>query len=158
MTHQNAMRFYNKIAYDTNFEGPGDSMEEGKRLGSVLGDKEVMFMGNHGIMTVGNSVALTFDALYYLERVAMFQVSTTVNCQVRPDPTLVLNLLYHFCCNQIFQVLAMSKGKEQRHIPESVCQKYVDYYNNEKLLKEYAEPHFQSMIRRLHKECPEFAE
>lgn len=77
MTHQNAMRFYNKIAYDTNFEGPGDSMEEGKRLGGVLGNKEVMFMGNHGIMTVGNSVALTFDALYYLERVAMFQVSST---------------------------------------------------------------------------------
>ena len=58
----------------------------------------------------------------------------------------------------IFQVLAMSTGKEQRHIPESVCQKYVDYYNNEKLLKEYAEPHFQSIIRRLYKECPEFAE
>ena len=52
----------------------------------------------------------------------------------------------------------MSTGKEQRHIPESVCQKYVDYYNNEKLLKEYAEPHFQSIIRRLYKECPEFAE
>ena len=80
MTHQNAMRFYNKIAYDTNFEGPGDTFEEGKRLGRVLGDKEVMFMGNHGIMSVGDSVALTFDALYYLERVATFQVYSICNC------------------------------------------------------------------------------
>lgn len=74
MTHQNAMRFYGKIAYDTNFEGPGNSMEEGKRLGTVLDDKEIMVMGNHGIMTVGDSVAHPFDALYYLERVATFQV------------------------------------------------------------------------------------
>ena len=56
-------------------------MEEGKRLGSVLGDKEVLFMGNHGIMTVADSVAMAFDSLYYLERVAMFQVNNYLHGQ-----------------------------------------------------------------------------
>ena len=33
-----------------------------------------MFMSNHGVLTVGKSVAEAYDLLYYLERVAQVQL------------------------------------------------------------------------------------
>ncbi|GIY07584.1 adducin-related protein C1289.14 [Caerostris darwini] len=74
MLHQNSARFYKKIAYDTIYHGLGDSFKEGLRLGEVLEDKSVLFMGNHGILTVAESVDVAFDNMYYLERAAMIQV------------------------------------------------------------------------------------
>ncbi|MBM3520769.1 MAG: hypothetical protein FJX63_08375 [Alphaproteobacteria bacterium] len=65
---QNTARFYNRIAYDSGFEGMADSMDEGARLASVLGNKSTMMMGNHGVLTVGTTVAEAFDAMYFLER------------------------------------------------------------------------------------------
>ena len=36
--------------------------------------KSVLFMGNHGIMVIGPTVAQAFDELYYLEKAAEVQV------------------------------------------------------------------------------------
>src|SRR5262249_24020330 len=55
------------IAYDDNFTGPAFDPAEGERLAKVLGNKTVLFMANHGVTTVGQSVADTYDRLYYLE-------------------------------------------------------------------------------------------
>ena len=74
MTHQNAMRFYDDIAYDHDFPGPGNTDEEGRRLAAELGDKRVLMMCGHGVLTAASSVALAFDMAYYMERCAMFQV------------------------------------------------------------------------------------
>lgn len=65
---QNTARYYNRIAYDLNYEGMADSDEEGLRLVSVLGNKGTMMMGNHGVLIAASSVAEAFDNLYYLER------------------------------------------------------------------------------------------
>jgi len=40
----------------------------------VIGDKTVLFMANHGISTVGESVADAYDRLYYIERAAQVQI------------------------------------------------------------------------------------
>jgi len=40
----------------------------------VIGDKTVLFMANHGISTVGATVAEAYDRLYYLERAAQVQI------------------------------------------------------------------------------------
>jgi len=40
----------------------------------VIGDKTVLFMANHGISTVGASVADAYDKLYYVERAAQVQI------------------------------------------------------------------------------------
>src|SRR5262249_12628133 len=58
------------IAYDDNYTGPGLDPEEGERLAKVLGNKTVLFMANHGITTVGQSVADAYNRLYYIERAA----------------------------------------------------------------------------------------
>jgi ribulose-5-phosphate 4-epimerase/fuculose-1-phosphate aldolase len=60
--------------YDELYTGPAFDPAEGERLARVLGDKKVMFMSNHGVLTVGRSVAEAYDHLYYLERVAQVQL------------------------------------------------------------------------------------
>ena len=46
--------------------------EEGERCAQLFGDpkKKVMIMGNHGIMVIGDSVADTFNRMYFFERAA----------------------------------------------------------------------------------------
>lgn len=75
MLDQNATRFHNRIAYDRNYSGMALDDTEGERVASLLGDdKSVLFLGNHGVIVVGTSVAEAFDELYYLERAAELQV------------------------------------------------------------------------------------
>ena len=62
------------IAYDDEYTGPALDPAEGARLAKVIGDKTVLFMANHGISTVGRSVAEAYDMLYYTERAAQVQV------------------------------------------------------------------------------------
>lgn len=65
---QNTARFYNRTAYDNGFEGMAMSMDEGRRLASVLGNRKTLVMGNHGVLVAAKSVAEAFDDMYYLER------------------------------------------------------------------------------------------
>ena len=58
------------IAYDDEYTGPALDPAEGARLARVIGDKRVLFMANHGISTVGATVADAYDMLYYVERAA----------------------------------------------------------------------------------------
>ena len=62
------------IAYDDQYTGPAFEPAEGERLAKVIGNKAVLFMANHGITTLGNSVAEAYDRLYYLERAAQVQI------------------------------------------------------------------------------------
>jgi ribulose-5-phosphate 4-epimerase/fuculose-1-phosphate aldolase len=63
-----------KIAYDDEYTGPALDPAEGARLARVIGDKSVLFMANHGISTVGATVADAYDRLYYTERAAQVQI------------------------------------------------------------------------------------
>ena len=75
MLDQNACRFYNRIAYDRDYSGMALEASEGERVAHVLGkSKSVLFLANHGVIVVGNSVAEAFDELYYLEKAAQLQV------------------------------------------------------------------------------------
>ena len=62
------------IAYDDEYAGPALDPAEGARLARVIGDKKVLFMANHGISTVGATVAEAYDMLYYVERAAQVQI------------------------------------------------------------------------------------
>jgi ribulose-5-phosphate 4-epimerase/fuculose-1-phosphate aldolase len=41
---------------------------EGDRLARLMGNKQIMMMGNHGILVCAASVAEAYDLAYYLER------------------------------------------------------------------------------------------
>jgi ribulose-5-phosphate 4-epimerase/fuculose-1-phosphate aldolase len=72
--NQNALRFNGRIAYDDEYGGLALDAAEGDRLAAALGDKRVLFMANHGVITAGRTVAAAFDDLYYLERACQNQV------------------------------------------------------------------------------------
>ena len=74
MCEQNALMFHERIAYDDEYHGLALDSDEGDRLVTALGNRNVMFMASHGILVTGRSVADAFSDLYYLERAAMFQV------------------------------------------------------------------------------------
>lgn len=71
---QNALRFYGKVAYDDEYNGLVLDNAEGDRIASRLGDADVLFLANHGVIVCGETVAWAFDDLYYLERACMAQV------------------------------------------------------------------------------------
>ena len=61
-------------AYDDTYTGPAYDPAEGERLSAAIGDRTVLMMANHGVLTVGRTVAEAYDRLYYLERVAQVQL------------------------------------------------------------------------------------
>jgi ribulose-5-phosphate 4-epimerase/fuculose-1-phosphate aldolase len=62
------------MAYDDTYAGPAVDPVEGARLACMTGDKTVLMMANHGVATLGRSVAEAYDRLYYLERSAQVQL------------------------------------------------------------------------------------
>ena len=74
MCTQNAFRYWNRIAYDEQYSGVALSAAEGDRMCRALGDKDILFLRNHGVIVTGPTVAQAYDELYYLERTAMVQV------------------------------------------------------------------------------------
>ena len=64
---QNTMRFYNRVAIYNDFGGLGFE-EESNKMASAIGNNRSMLLANHGILTVGQTVAEAFDELYYFEK------------------------------------------------------------------------------------------
>ncbi len=80
-----------QIAYDDEYTGPAFEPAEGARLANVIADKTVLFMANHGITTVGATVAEAYDRLYYIERAAQVQIYamwTGERLKKLPDPVI----------------------------------------------------------------------
>lgn len=68
---QNTATFYQRYVIDDRFGGLAFE-SEGARCAALLSDPKVkvMIMGNHGVLVLGDSVADTFNRLYYFERAA----------------------------------------------------------------------------------------
>lgn len=67
-------RFHNRLAMDLSFGGIATEEAEGERIASTIGNHSALMMGNHGVTTVGQTVAEAYDALYHLERAARTMV------------------------------------------------------------------------------------
>ena len=64
--------------------------EEGERCAALFTDpqKRVMIMGNHGVLVIGETVAETFNRMYYFERAAETYIralQTGMELRVLPD-------------------------------------------------------------------------
>jgi ribulose-5-phosphate 4-epimerase/fuculose-1-phosphate aldolase len=66
---QNAAMFHNRVVVDDGYGGLAFE-DEGARCAKLFADPKVkiMVMGNHGLLVIGDTVADTFDRLYYFER------------------------------------------------------------------------------------------
>ena len=68
---QNSAMFFNRQVVDENYGGLAFE-EEGERCSSLFTDpkQRVMIMGNHGVLVIGDSVADTFNRMFFFERAA----------------------------------------------------------------------------------------
>jgi ribulose-5-phosphate 4-epimerase/fuculose-1-phosphate aldolase len=115
-------------AYDDCYDGPAFDPAEGERLAKTIGDKTVLMMANHGVATVGDTVAEAYDRLYYLERVAQVQ-------------------LY-----------AMWTGRPLKVLPQKVVEKTVAEFQDEHTYggKKSAIWHFEALKRILDRKEPDY--
>ena len=88
---QTALRFHGRIAVDEDYNGLALDEREGRRIAQSAGEADIVFLKNHGVMVLGESIAEAWDDLYYLERAAQVQV------------------------------LAMSTGRPLKIVPEAVA-------------------------------------
>jgi len=72
--NQMSMEFYGHVARHP-YEGIADDLSERERLVADLGDRPAMILANHGLLTVGQTVAEAFYYMYYLEQACRIQVA-----------------------------------------------------------------------------------
>ena len=65
--------FFDRVAYH-DYEGPATNLDERRRLAEHLGDRDVMFLRNHGTLVVGRTVQEAFNIAFYLEQGCLAQV------------------------------------------------------------------------------------
>ena len=72
--NQWSLEFHNRVAFH-DYEGIALNLEERERLIADLGDKNIMILRNHGMMTCGRSVGEAFSAAFNLERACKAQLA-----------------------------------------------------------------------------------
>ena len=71
---QTSAFLHGHIAYDDTYLGTADTLEEGERLAAVIGDRQIAFLRNHGVLVATDSIARAYRLLYMLERVCRAQI------------------------------------------------------------------------------------
>jgi ribulose-5-phosphate 4-epimerase/fuculose-1-phosphate aldolase len=88
---QNALRFHGRIAVDPRYNGLALDVAEGERIAHAMQGRDVAFLGNHGVIVAGPTVAHAYDDLYYLERAAQHEIlarSSGIKLRAITDPEL----------------------------------------------------------------------
>jgi ribulose-5-phosphate 4-epimerase/fuculose-1-phosphate aldolase len=65
---QSALKFHGRTVVDEAYGGLALDTAEGDRIAASIGEADIVFMRNHGVMVVGPGAAEAWDDLYYLER------------------------------------------------------------------------------------------
>lgn len=71
--NQTNMAFYNRVAY-YDYEGIPLDLEVRERIVGALGNKNCAIMRNHGLLTVGRSVAEAYFLMFYLNKACEIQL------------------------------------------------------------------------------------
>jgi ribulose-5-phosphate 4-epimerase/fuculose-1-phosphate aldolase len=97
---QMAMRF-DSIAYH-EYEGVAVDLDEQSRLVKDLGERDVMILRNHGLLSVGKSIAEAFNAMYWLEMACRAQVDAMAcNTPLHVPPQTVVEKTNHLYRPQV---------------------------------------------------------
>jgi len=72
--NQASMEFYDRVAYH-DYEGVSLELDERERLVASLGRKNCLILRNHGLLTVGRTIAEAFYYMYYLNQACQIQVN-----------------------------------------------------------------------------------
>jgi ribulose-5-phosphate 4-epimerase/fuculose-1-phosphate aldolase len=84
---QTSLKFYGRTAVDEHYNGLALDDAEGDRIAGAMGDADILFLKNHGVMVAGATIAEAWDDLYYLERAAEVQLrAMSANRPLKPVP------------------------------------------------------------------------
>ncbi|HYZ32322.1 MAG TPA: aldolase [Crenalkalicoccus sp.] len=87
---QTALKFHGRTVVDEDYNGLALDEGEGDRIAASLGEADVVFMKNHGVMVVGPTIAEAWDDLYYLERACEAQrLAMATGRALKPVPETV---------------------------------------------------------------------
>ena len=94
---QHSIFVLSSLAYH-DYEGVALNEDEKPRLVRDLGDRRFLMLRNHGLLTVGASVAEAFVAMYFFETTCMIQVRAQAGGGelIRLSPALVANAQAQF--------------------------------------------------------------
>lgn len=84
---QTSLKFYGRIAVDEDYNGLALDESEGDRIAATVGEADIVFLKNHGVMVLGPTIAEAWDDLYYLERAAEVQIKAeSTGRRLKPVP------------------------------------------------------------------------
>ncbi len=84
---QTALKFWGRTVVDEEYGGLALDAAEGDRIAASIGDADIAFMRNHGVMVLGGSIAQAWDDMYYLERACAVQrLALSTGRALRPVP------------------------------------------------------------------------
>lgn len=109
---QNSAMFFDRHVVDESYGGLAFE-DEGERCARLFHDprQKVMIMGNHGVMVIGDTVAETFNRMYYFER-------ATENYIRALQTGLPLRFLSDEVAEKTAQELDAYPGQADRHLSE----------------------------------------
>ena len=123
---QTSLRFQSRMAIDENYNGVALSSEEGDRIAATIGDAEIIFMKNHGVMVVARTIEKAWDDLFYLERAAQAEI------------------------------LALSTGRKLAALPQSMIDQTLAQIRGNQGNRGSARLHLDSVKRQVDAVCPEY--
>ena len=92
---QTALKFHGRTIVDEEYGGLALDEREGDRIADSMGNADVVFMRNHGVMVVGASIAEAWDDLYYLERACEAQrLAMSTGRSLKPVPPAMAEKTY----------------------------------------------------------------
>jgi ribulose-5-phosphate 4-epimerase/fuculose-1-phosphate aldolase len=83
--HMYSHNFYGRVAYH-DFEGPSMNLGERERLVASLGGHPALILRNHGLLTVGRTVAEAFIRMWRLERACQVQIAAQAGGKLHVPP------------------------------------------------------------------------
>ena len=109
---QNCATFFNRMVVDEHYGGLAFE-DEGVRCAALLSNPKhkVMVMGSHGVLVIGDTVADTFNRLYYFERAAETYIRAL-------QTGMPLRRLSDEIAEKTAQELEVYPDQDQRHLAE----------------------------------------
>ncbi|QDD89696.1 aldolase [Pseudomonas oryzihabitans] len=121
---QTALKFYDRLSVDEDYNGLALDYAEGERIARAAGEADVVMLKNHGPLVLGPSIAEAWDDLYYLERAAEVQLKAMASGR----PLLpVAPAIAHAACQQMLQGNAESARLHLESVKRQLLRLEPDY-------------------------------
>ena len=123
--NQTNLEFFNRVAY-YDYQGIPLECDEREAIVAAMGDKHSLILRNHGLLTVGRTVAEAFYRMYYLNKACEIQVET------------------------------MKTGGELLIPADEVCEHVAQQASSPRYMAQSIDLIWQAMLRKLDRTAPSF--